>query len=90
MILPAIRASFARCDAIHLVELLGRHDPELRERAYARLEEHGIHSLLDDPRVLNALLSDPHVTAPPGLIFYVLVRQRCSRGESTNPKPPTT
>ncbi len=80
MILPAIRATFGRSDALHLVQLLGRHDPELREEAHNRLMEHGIHSLLDDPRVLNALLSDPEVTASPALIFYVLVRQALLEG----------
>lgn len=80
VILPAIRATFGRSDALHLVQLLGRHDPELREEAHDRLMEHGIHSLLDDPRVLNALLSDPEVTASPALIFYVLVRQALLEG----------
>ena len=30
MILPTIRASLSRNDALHLVELLGRHDVALR------------------------------------------------------------
>lgn len=75
MILPAIRASFDRSDAEHLVELLGRHDPALRAAARRRLEEHGPDSLLDDPRVRNALLTDPEVNVGPTLVFYVLVRQ---------------
>ena len=75
MILPTIRASFGRSDALHLVELLGRSDPELREAARRRLERDGPDSLLDDPRVRNALLTDPDVQAPPPLIFYVLIRQ---------------
>ena len=80
MILPTIRASFGRRDALHLVELLGRQDEELREAARARLEDQGVDSLLDDPRVLNALLTDPEVNAPPALIFYVLVRQALLEG----------
>lgn len=75
MILPTVRASFGRRDALHLVDLLGRDDPELREAARTRLETEGVDSLLDDPRVLNALLTDPDVAAPPAMIFYVLVRQ---------------
>lgn len=75
MILPTIRASFGRRDALHLVELIGRHDEELRDAARERLESEGVDSLLDDPRVLNALLTDPDVSAPPALVFYVLVRQ---------------
>jgi len=85
MILPTIRASFGRRDALHLVELIGRHDSDLRERARARLEEHGPDSLLDDPRVRNALLTDPDVVAPPALVFYVLVRQALLEGGVDNP-----
>jgi hypothetical protein len=75
MILPTLRASFSRGDALHLVDLLGRHDAELREAARERLEREGVDALLDDPRVRSALLTDPDVSAPPGVIFYVLVRQ---------------
>jgi hypothetical protein len=75
MILPHIRASFTRQDALHLVALLGRHDRELLEAARERLELHGVDALLDDPRVRNALLTDPDVQAPPRMVFYVLVRQ---------------
>ena len=80
MILPTVRASFGRSDALHLVDLLARRDPELREAARARLEELGPDSLLDDPRVRNALLTDPDVKAPPALVFYVLVRQALLEG----------
>ena len=58
MIMPTIRASFGRSEALHLIELLGRRDAELRDAARERLETGGIDSLLDDPRVLNALLTD--------------------------------
>lgn len=75
MILPALRASFGRADARHLVSLLGRQDPDLREGALRRLDEEGIDALLDDPRTLNALLTDPEAAARPDLVFYVLVRQ---------------
>ena len=80
MILPTIRASFGRSDALHLVELLGRHDPALRDAAQRRLDEEGVDSQLDDPRVLNALLTAREVNAPPALIFYVLVRQALLEG----------
>ena len=75
MILPVIRASFGRGEALHLVELLGRRDAELRESARHRLEHDGIDGLLDDPRVLNALLTSEDVKSRPELVFYVLVRQ---------------
>ncbi len=80
MILPTIRESFGRRDALHLVELLGRDDHELRTAARTRLEHEGVDALLDDPRVLNALLTDPVVKAPPPLIFYVLIRQALLEG----------
>ena len=80
MILPTIRASFGRTDALQLVELLGRSDPELRRQAEERLERHGVDALLDDPRVLNALLTEESVGSSPDLIFYVLVRQALLEG----------
>jgi len=86
MILPTIRASFGRQDALHLVDLLGRRDTELRDAAMARLEESGVDSLLDDPRVLNALLTEPDVNAPPELIFYALARQALLEGGIDNPQ----
>jgi hypothetical protein len=63
-----------------LVRLLGREDPELREAARLRLKEHGIGSLLDDPRIRNPLLTDADVSVPPPVIFYVLVRQALLEG----------
>jgi hypothetical protein len=80
MILPTIRASFGRKEALQLVDLLGRHDTELREAALARLEEGGLDSLLDDPRVLNALLTEADVNAPPELVFYALARNALLEG----------
>jgi len=80
MILPTIRASLSRSDAQQLVRLLGREDPELGEAARLRLKEHGIGSLLDDPRIRNALLTDADVSVPPPVIFYVLVRQALLEG----------
>ena len=80
MILPTIRASLSRSDAQQLVHLLGREDPEMAEAAQLRLEESGIGSLLDDPRIQNALLTDPDVSVPPQVIFYVLVRQALLEG----------
>jgi len=80
MILPTIRASLSRSDAQQLISLLGRSDPELGEAARLRLEESGIGSLLDDPRIRNALLTDSDVSVPPAIIFYVLVRQALLEG----------
>ncbi len=80
MILPTVRASFGRVDAMQLVQLLGRHDEELRDAAMRRLEEHGLDALLDDPRVLNALLTDPEIAPAPAVVFYVLVRHALLEG----------
>jgi hypothetical protein len=67
------------------VRLLGQDDEELRAGAERRLEEEGVDSLLDDPRLLNALLTGPDVAAPPGLVFYVLVRQALLEGGIDDP-----
>lgn len=80
MILPVIRSSFGRSDAQHLVQLLGRNDDELRAAAQERLDQEGVDALLDDPRVLNAVLTDPEVKASPEVVFYVLVRQALLEG----------
>ncbi len=74
MILPTIRASFSRRDVLHLVRLLGRGDDELRRGAEQRLDEEGPDAILDDPRILNALLTSTDASAPTNLVFYVLVR----------------
>ena len=63
-----------------MVRLLGREDPELGEAARLCLEEDGIGSLLADPRIRNALLTDTDVSIPPPVIFYVLVRQALLEG----------
>jgi len=73
MILPHVYASFTRQDALHVVELLGRDDRELRDAAQERLETEGLGALLDDPRVLNAVLTDPDVRVRPALVSSVLI-----------------
>ena len=80
MILPTIRASLSRSDAQHLIGLIGRNDPDLGESARLRLEEYGLDSVLDDPRVLNALLTESDVAVRPSVIYYVLVRHTLLEG----------
>ena len=75
MIMPVIRSSVERTEALHLVELLGSDDPELLRAARERLERDGLDGLLDDPRLLNALLTSDDVKSRPEIVFYVLVRQ---------------
>lgn len=86
MILPTIRASFDRSAAQHLVQLLARGDAELLDSARRRLAEDGVDALLDDPRVRNALLTDPDVRVSPGIIFFVLVRQALLEGGVDDPE----
>ncbi len=76
MILPNVRSSFGRAEAGLVVGLLAPgDDPEGRARAEERLREDGFDSLLDDPRTLNAVLTAAGVaSAPPRLVFYLLVR----------------
>ena len=85
MILPTIRASLTRDDALHLVDLLGRDDPELRRSARERLEARGVDALLDDPRVRNALLTDPDVRVAPSVVFFVVIRQALLEGGVDDP-----
>ncbi len=80
MIMPTIRASLSRSDARQLAALIGRNDAETSKAALRRLDEHGVDILLDDPRVLNGLLTDPDVSVPPTVVFYVLVRQALLEG----------
>jgi hypothetical protein len=54
--------------------LLGAGDAEARRAAERRLDEEGADAILDDPRVLNALLTSAEASAPTNLVFYVLVR----------------
>jgi hypothetical protein len=75
MILPFVRASVGQRDGRQLAELMAFGDSELLERARERLSEDGVDSLLDDPRVLNALLTERDVNVRPAIVFYVLVRQ---------------
>ena len=96
MIVPTIRASFARQDAQKVIFLLGGGDSELVNAATDRLEEAGLDALLDDPRTRNALLTNPSVSVSPQMIAYVLVRQSLlegriqSRSNVPNPDSPVS
>jgi hypothetical protein len=74
MILPRVRGSFERSDAVALLGLLGLDGSRSRELAEARVTTEGLDVLLDDPRVLNGLLTQPNVGVSPPVVFYVLVR----------------
>ncbi|MGH7458368.1 MAG: hypothetical protein ACREKN_04690 [Longimicrobiaceae bacterium] len=68
MIQPNVRASFGRLEAEFLLSLAG-------EGGESRLREEGVDALLDDERVFRRLLRRGELeTAPPRLVFYLLVR----------------
>jgi hypothetical protein len=76
MILPNVRASFGRAEARYVIWLLTRGSESARESAEIRLREEGFDTILDDPRTLNAILTQESgfSSAPLPLVFYVLVR----------------
>ncbi len=74
MILPRTRASFGRAEAGVALRILGEGSAESRARLESRLANEGFDALLDDPRMLNAVLAGPGPAVPAPLVYYVLVR----------------
>lgn len=75
MILANVRASLARDDAQLALRLVARGSRAELEEAEARLRDHGIDALLDDPRLMTALLESPlGARASFPLFCYVVVR----------------
>lgn len=75
MIVPNVRASFGRPEAAYVIWLLARGNEQSRCAWEARLQEEGFDAILDDPRTFNALLAGRELSsAPPELVFYLLVR----------------
>ena len=75
MILANVRQQLTRDDAQLLLRLVGRGSSLELDRAEVTLRDHGIDSLLDEPRVLRALLEARqgcHASMP--LFSYVVVR----------------
>ena len=80
MILANVRRQLGRDDAQLALRLLGRESREEAERAEASLRERGIDALLDDPRLLPALLAPgPGMNASYPLFSYVAVRHALRR-----------
>jgi len=80
MILANVRHRLGRDDAQLAVRLLGRESRDAAERAETTLREQGIDALLDDPRLLPALLAPgtgAHASYP--LFSYVVVRHALRR-----------
>lgn len=75
MILPNVRGSFGRDEAIWLVRLLAGDDSRERSHWESVLGERGIDPLLDDPRTLRALIRHGGVSLIPArLALYVFIR----------------
>ena len=75
MILANVRSQLGRDDAQLALRLLARGSGTEHERAEERLRDEGIDAVLDDPRLLAALLEAPqgaHASLP--LFTYVVVR----------------
>ena len=75
MILPNVRGSFGRDEAVWLVRLLAGDDRRARARWESILGERGIDPLLDDRRTLDALMRHGGVSLVPArLALYVFIR----------------
>ena len=76
MILADVRHRLTRNDAQLAMRLIARGDERELKQCEAALRDHGIDALLDDPRLIAALMSAPqgaHASFP--LFAYVAVRQ---------------
>jgi hypothetical protein len=74
VILPNVRSSFGRREAAFVMALLARGSEAGWAEQEERLREQGFDALLDDPRTLNAALTDTTQGMPAPLLFYLLVR----------------
>ncbi|MDQ3698796.1 MAG: hypothetical protein M3373_12365 [Gemmatimonadota bacterium] len=85
MILANVRASLGRDDAQLVLRLLsGGSQPEL-ERAEERLRDEGIDAVLDDPRLLAALMQDRLGGHARWTLFcYVVVRHALTQAGETD------
>ena len=80
MILGSVRRRLGRPDAQLALRLLAEGRSDERQRLEEMLADQGLDSLLDDPRLLTALLRAPggaHASLP--LFCYVVVRQALRR-----------
>lgn len=80
MILANVRASLGRDDAQLALQLIARGSRNELERAEALLRDQGIDALLDEPRLVPALLAAPlAVRSSLALFCYVIVRHALRR-----------
>lgn len=87
MIVANLRRSLARHDAHLAVRLVARGSDRELEQLEGSLREQGIDAILDDPRLLDALLETPRgAHASLALFTYVVVRnalRRLGEGDRT-------
>jgi len=83
MLLGNVRASLTRDDAQLALRLLAQGEPRELDAAEMRLREEGIDALLDDPRLLPAIIeSRIGMQVSVQLLWYVVVRRAlCRVGE---------
>ncbi len=75
MIAATLRNSLARSDAQFAISLIARERESERRQLESDLSNHGIDSILDDTRLLDALMESPRgAHASLALFTYVLVR----------------
>lgn len=77
MILPNVRAAFGTPEVECALDALSSAHEETLAQAEERLAREGLDGVLDDPRLLNALVSGDGMAAerpPLGLLLYVFVR----------------
>ena len=80
MILANVRSCLGRDDAQLMLRLIARGSADEQERAEAALRDGGIDALLDDPRLLAALLESPlGARASLPVVAYVMVRHALRR-----------
>jgi hypothetical protein len=78
MILADVRSQLTRDDAAFAVRLIGHAGEAAAAEAERALREHGMDPILDDPRLVAALLHHaPGAHASLRLFTYVMVRHAC-------------
>ncbi len=78
MILADVRSQLTRDDAAFAVRLIGHAGADAADAAETALRERGVDAVLDDPRLVAALLHHaPAAHASVRLFTYVMVRHAC-------------
>jgi hypothetical protein len=81
MIAANVRSTLTRDDVQFAIRLIGNAGSDAADRAETALRERGVDAILDDPRLVDALLhhgAGSHASLP--LFTYVVVRHACLAG----------